>query len=258
MFIMQTMKNDITISVITATYNAEKCLPKLIASLEGQSDKNFEWIIADGASTDKTVELLTEVKQKLKKVVVDSRPDFGIYDALNRAIRLSCGDYYIIVGADDVLEPDAVSNFKTEIIMNRTEFISALVKSGDNKIISARKKTWEWLYGHSAYVSNHAVGLAIKRSLHEKIGWYSKDFPICADRLFILKAIHEGAQVSKSTFVAGSYGMEGLSGKDILGTMLEGFRVQMLLGHSFWMQILILFFRLLKHRKRIRAQYKYL
>jgi len=202
--------------------------------------------------------MLMAAKQKLKSVVIDSRPDFGIYDALNRAVKLSSGEYYIVVGADDLLEPDAVSKYKLEIMRSEADFISALVKRDDNKIIGARRKRWEWLYGHSAHVSNHAVGLAIKRSLHKKFGWYSKDFPICADRLFILKAIHEGARVSQASFVAGSFGMEGLSGKDILGTMLEGFRIQMLVGHSFGIQTIILFFRLLKHRKKIFSQYQIL
>ncbi len=252
------IEQNISLSIVTSTYNVESFLPRLIESLESQTDKNFEWVVADGASTDNTREILNEAKHKLNSVIIDSKPDFGIYDALNRAIQLSSGEYYIVVGADDILDKNAVLNFKKEIVKSKTEFLSALIRNGNDEVRGPREKQWEWLYGHSAYVSNHAVGLAIKRSLHEKIGWYSKDFPICADRLFILKAIHEGARVSQSSFVAGSFGMEGLSGKDILGTMLEGFRVQMLLRHSFWIQILILFFRLLKHRKRIKAQYKYL
>jgi len=90
-----------TISIITATYNAAAVLPRLVESLIAQTDQDFEWVVADGASTDGTLEILEQAKTRLKNVVVDSRPDFGIYDAMNRAIKLSKSSYYLIVGADN-------------------------------------------------------------------------------------------------------------------------------------------------------------
>ena len=79
--------SNVKLTVITATYNAEKYLPNLIKSLREQTCKDFEWIVADGSSTDRTLELLSEVKDL--NLVVSSEPDFGIYDALNRAIKLA-------------------------------------------------------------------------------------------------------------------------------------------------------------------------
>ncbi|MEN9258541.1 MAG: glycosyltransferase [Gloeomargarita sp. SRBZ-1_bins_9] len=96
------------LSVVTATYNAAHDLPRLIASLAAQTDQDFEWVVADGVSTDGTLELLEQARQKLQRVVVDSRPDFGIYDALNRAVKLASGEYYLVVGADDMLFPEAI------------------------------------------------------------------------------------------------------------------------------------------------------
>lgn len=71
--------------VNTATCNAAKHLPKLIESLRRQTDKDFEWVIANGASTDGTRELLQSVTDI--EIVISSQTDFGIYDALNRAIK---------------------------------------------------------------------------------------------------------------------------------------------------------------------------
>src|SRR5574343_103309 len=85
-----------SISIITVTFNAAAHLPTLIDSLRNQSDRGFEWIVVDGASTDKTVDLL-----EASGIVTTwiSEPDFGIYDALNKAIRLSTGEYYLVLGA---------------------------------------------------------------------------------------------------------------------------------------------------------------
>ena len=95
------------ISIITATYNAAPYLPRLIHSLRGQDFKNFEWVVADGGSSDETLEILSQVDDL--NLIVDSRPDQGIYDAFNRAVALSSGDYILFLGADDYLIVDLAS-----------------------------------------------------------------------------------------------------------------------------------------------------
>lgn len=69
------------LSVITATYNAIEYLPSLIECLRKQEDQDFEWVVADGASTDGTLELLESITDL--NIVITSQEDFGIYDALN-------------------------------------------------------------------------------------------------------------------------------------------------------------------------------
>jgi len=97
------------ISIITATFNASSQLPDLITSLRAQSDRDFEWIVIDGGSTDSTVELLHGCGDLVTSMV--SEPDFGIYHAINKGIRLSRADYYLVVGADDRLAQHAIENF---------------------------------------------------------------------------------------------------------------------------------------------------
>jgi len=239
-----------TISVITATYNAAALLPRLIESLAAQTDQDFEWVVADGGSTDGTLEILENAKSQLKNVIIDSRPDFGIYDALNRAIKLSSGEYYVVMGADDLLFPVAIDQYKKVSCETKIDFVSARVISNDGIERGARSRSWEWLYGPFAYVSGHAVSLAIRKSLHGKYGLYSRKLPIAADQLFILRAIHGGARVAQGQFVAGRFdAVWGTSGQDIFGVLLEGYRVQLIVGNSFWLQTMILFVRLVKHRK---------
>ena len=90
------------ISIITATFNSAQTLPTLIASIRAQSDRSFEWIVVDGGSRDDTVALLRDAGDVVTRWI--SEPDFGIYHALNKALLLAQGSYYLVVGSDDTLE----------------------------------------------------------------------------------------------------------------------------------------------------------
>jgi glycosyltransferase involved in cell wall biosynthesis len=242
-------EHKIKFSIITATYNAAAVLPRLIKSLRVQTDQDFEWVIADGGSTDETLTLLEEAGKTLN-VRIDSQPDFGIYDALNRGIRLASGDYYLVVGADDELFSAAVAEYKLACSDSGADFITAKIEA-EGKIQGVRERRWEWLYGQFAYVSAHAVGLAIRRGLHEKYGFYSRKFPIAADQLFVLQVVRGGGKVRETDFVAGRFCPYGASGEDYLGSLLEGMRVRCLLGHGLWLQMLILAVRLARASIRI-------
>jgi len=240
-----------SISVITATYNAAELLPRLVDSLKAQTDPDFEWVVADGGSIDQTDEILSSAKMALDSVVITRQADFGIYDALNRAVRLSTGDYYIVLGADDTLEPDAVENYKTAIGGSRAGFVTARVASG-GAARGPRARPWVWLYGQFAHVSAHAVGLAIRRNLHNSVGYYSRRFPIAADQLFILQAVKQGAVVKQADFLAGHFdNVSGTSSQDVLGTLTEGFRVQVLTGQSMPLQLVLFVLRVLKNWRSI-------
>lgn len=240
-----------SISIITATYNASALLPRLIESLIAQTDQDFEWVVADGGSTDGTLEILEDAKGRLKNVVVDSRPDFGIYDALNRCLGITTGAYYVVLGGDDTLASSAIANYKLAIVESGADLVTARVES-NGKIQGARSPERAWLYGQFAYVSGHAVGLAIKRSLHDTVGLYSRHYPIAADQLFVMTAVALGAHVSRHDFLAGNFEHAlGTSGQDVLGSLVETFRVQVQLGRSLTVQVLLLMIRLWRFRRSI-------
>lgn len=239
------------ISIITATYNAAALLPRLVQSLKAQTDSDFEWVVADGGSSDGTLKLLNEAKAELRDVKISSQPDFGIYDALNRAVRMSSGTYYIVLGADDTLEPTAIANYKRVITESGSDLVTARVES-NGRIRGARRPDRAWLYGQFAYISAHAVGVAIKRTLHETVGMYSRKYPIAADQWFVMIAVDKGASVSRHDFVAGRFEHAlGTSGQDVLGTLLESFKIQVQLGRSLTVQVLLLLIRLWRFRKLI-------
>lgn len=237
------------ISVITATYNAMQHLPALVESLRGQTDKDFEWVVADGASTDGTFEYLKSITDLNLKVI--SQEDFGIYDALNRGIKACSGEFYLVVGADDILCPDAVSIIKKALTSGSgNDFLVFPVRYSDRLIVP--KKKMPWLYGQFSYISMHSVGLVIRKALHEKYGYYSRKFPIAADQYFILKAIRDGAKYKTCNELTGEHGSDGVSGTDNLGVITEFYRVQLLVGFNKYLQTLLVVLRLLKNIKNIR------
>lgn len=241
-----------SISIVTATYNAAAVLPRLIESLLAQTDQDFEWVVADGGSTDGTLEILENAKLKLKNVVIDSRPDFGIYDALNRAVKLSTGEYYVVFGADDVMLSHGVTAFKNELENNGSaDFIACKFHVGD-RISQIRSPRWEFLFSQFAHVTGHAVGLLIRKTLHDQVGYYSRKYPIAADQLFILLAIHKGAKVHESNAVVGRFSIEGVSSTDLAGALTEIFRVNIKLGHNFYAQLSLLALRLIKNKAKIK------
>lgn len=239
------------IAIISATFNNVAIIKRLIESLMAQVDQDFAWVVADGGSSDGTCETLAQCQGVFKSLIIDSRRDFGIYDALNRAISIADCDYYIVAGADDYFFPNAILNYKCAIKISSADLIVANIYAG-GLLRTPRRFPCQCLYGQFAYVTSHAVGLAVRCSLHDDYGMYSKLFPIAADQLFILRAIAGGAHLSYHSFVAGCFDSEnGLSSCDILGTLLEGYRVQILTGQHFVVQTLLLFVRILKHYKQI-------
>lgn len=233
-----------SIVVITATLNARHVLPRLVTSLQAQTDRDFEWFVADGGSTDGT-QALVQGLQGLSVRLFEAQ-DFGIYDALNRAISRIDNGYYLVIGADDVLFKNAVADFRACAIAARLpDFVAAGIRQ-DGRIVPARRGLG-WLYGMPGEASSHSVGLLIKRSCHDRFGLYSRHFPIAADQFFVKTALRHGATIARIDEVVGEFGIDGTSGSDSLGLLTELFRVQVRTERWVALQYLIFAARLSKY-----------
>jgi putative colanic acid biosynthesis glycosyltransferase len=100
------------VSIITVVFNGEKHLEQTIHSVINQKYKNIEYIIIDGGSTDRTLEIIENYKDKIDYSV--SEPDNGIYDAMNKGLAYAVGDWIYFLGSDDVLyDNDIISDVIT-------------------------------------------------------------------------------------------------------------------------------------------------
>lgn len=94
------------ITIITVVYNAIESIEQTIQSVIGQTYPNFEYIVIDGASTDGTIDVIKKYQDKIIHWV--SEPDNGIYDAMNKGIKLAKGEWVYFLGGDDLLYINSV------------------------------------------------------------------------------------------------------------------------------------------------------
>lgn len=172
-------------TIITATLNPGNVINQLSDSLQGQTYRNFEWLIADGGSGDDFIDAIN--KNKIAKLVV-SEPDAGHADAWNKALLSRSGDWIIFMGADDyfidsmVLED--VNNFINKNELQDVGIIHGKVISGSNlvgqKTVPAHQKMMSgMLICHQATFHNS--------NMYNKIGLYNTKFKFAADYELILR-----------------------------------------------------------------------
>ena len=129
-------------SIITITYNAEKVLQRTLDSVRSQTYRDMEHLIIDGASTDETVAMADAYRQRASyDVVVRSEPDRGIYDAMNKGLRLATGDYVVFMNAGDTFHDERtlerVLGGITELRNSGTPELRPAVIYGDTDIVDS-------------------------------------------------------------------------------------------------------------------------
>lgn len=97
--------NPPKISVVTICFNAVEAIERTILSVVNQSYPNIEYIVVDGGSTDGTLDVIEKYKSRIDKLI--SEPDRGIYDAMNKGVRLGTGDYIQFLNAGDMFHTNS-------------------------------------------------------------------------------------------------------------------------------------------------------
>lgn len=175
------------ISIITATFNSAKTLKDTIQSVLRQTNKDFEYLIIDGGSTDETIDIVksyeSEFSGRLKWV---SEKDQGIYDAMNKGIKMASGDVVGILNSDDYFTSDDIlqtvdNAFKSHEIGAIYGDIHFIRDGNPQKCVryySSRMFRPFWL--RFGFMPAHP-SFYCKREVFEKAGLYSLDYKIGAD-----------------------------------------------------------------------------
>lgn len=177
------------ISIIIATYNAQSVIEDCLNSIFQQELNDIEVILVDGASSDKTVEL---VKAHPLVCKIFSEKDDGIYDAWNTGVALAEGEWLMFVGADDLLTQDLLQTLKLEI---QRSCRSVNYISGRNKMIlndGALQKFIGAEVTKSGLLKNMVaahVGSLHHRSLFLISGLFNKNYKIAGDYEFLLRNV---------------------------------------------------------------------
>ena len=173
------------VSIIISVLNSEAVLERCIISVLNQTYKNIELIIIDGKSSDNTIMIINKYSEKINYWI--SEKDSGIYNAWNKAIPKSNGDWLCFIGSDDILLKETISSY-VNILNPETNFICSRVRmvNENQEEIGIIGKKWNY--------NNFCNGLGIVHcgALHHKdlfsYGKYFDDsYKIAGDFEFLVR-----------------------------------------------------------------------
>ncbi len=190
-----------TLSIITINYNNAQGLEKTLKSVLSQTDTQFEHLIVDGASTDNAVEIIQQYEKDAIargiKVTWISEKDKGIYNAMNKGIKMASGEYIQILNSGDCLAADTVVNdmlaalqekeFPKILYGNMLKTVDWKTYQRDNCGANSEYTPNSFLYFYNGTL-NHDCAY-IKRSLFEQFGYYNENMKICSDWEWYVRAI---------------------------------------------------------------------
>jgi glycosyltransferase involved in cell wall biosynthesis len=223
-------------SIITPCFNRVTLIGATIESVIAQDYPDFEHWIIDGGSTDGTLDLLN----RYRHLRVVSEPDNGVYDAINKGIRLTTGEIIILLNSDDLLVPGALS-LSADIFRNA---VGTMIVSAGCQIFRCTPEgteiemhRYDDLRQYALSLRNVTVGTPninarfFRRKVFDQIGAFDLAFPIAADRDFLIRAALRGlpdAPIAKVLYRyrwhAGSLTMN--AGSDsLLSGMRDGRRI---------------------------------
>lgn len=211
-------------SIITVCYNAENFIEDTIKSVINQKHNNYEYVIIDGGSTDNTLKIINSYKDKIDFIV--SEPDKGIYDAMNKGLKLAQGEFVNFLNAGDTFCSNSILDLLFQNITNNTKIISGdfYLKNNFNslKLIKTRKLILKYLK-KDFYACHQSI--FIKKDI---ASYYNDSYKIKADYKWTLEAV-EKVQVFNVTKINKPiviYDANGFSSKNNLNNLLELMRLQ--------------------------------
>lgn len=180
------------VSIIVVTFNAEKTIKKCLNSILTQTLEDWECILVDGDSTDKTVLLFEEFEEKDKRFRHISEPDSGIYNAMNKGWKMAKGEWVYYLGADDELLPDGLDKLVIDgekVGCPDVVYGNILYKKENGETVVHRHKSharlpWSFFASHQAIIT--------KRTLMERLGGFDENLKIIGDKDFYIRSYFLG------------------------------------------------------------------
>jgi len=181
------------VSIITVAYNSDQTIEDTIKSVLSQDFSEIEYIIIDGGSTDRTIDIINRYKDKIATIV--SEPDQGIYDGMNKGVALATGDIVGILNSDDFYSNNGVISSVVSQFKDGVDAVYADLVYVDQ--LQTEKIIRKWISGeyvHGAFKKGwmppHPT-LFVKNEIYKNYGSYSLELKSAADYEFMLRVIHK-------------------------------------------------------------------
>ena len=212
---------------------------------------NFEYIIIDGGSKDKTLDIIRKYKKKIDYWV--SEKDRGLYDAFNKGISVARGNFIGIINSDDIYTKNSLRIISKYIEKNKDiDFIFGSVK-----------KHWGILHGYKpqkifyswGFYSSHSTGFFLKKTSAQKVGLYNIKYKYHADYDYFYRLIvtHKMKGIAtKKNEITGIFRRGGFSSKINFNKLFkEELIIRWNNGQNILLILIIVLYKFIKHYKKI-------
>ena len=192
------------LSLITVTFNSACTIKDTIESVLAQTYEDYEYLVIDGASKDGTVDIIKSYEPLFKgKMKWISEKDKGMYDGINKGIRMATGDVVGIINSDDFYhradifsiinkafeESPSVQSIYGDVRFVRPDNLDKTVRYYSSKNFKPSKFRWGWMPAHPTFFTY--------RKNFEKFGCYKVDYKIAADFELLTRFLRSHALSSK-------------------------------------------------------------
>lgn len=183
------------VSIITSCFNREATIGQAIESVLAQNYQEIEYIVVDGASKDRSLQVINRYKDRISQII--SEPDKGMYEGINKGIRRATGDIIGLLHSDDFLySPNTISKIVKKFENTKADFVygnGLFVDYQDtNKVI----RNWiggsysKWKVKHG-WLPLHPT-CYIRKTCIDQLGLYDESYKIAADSDFLFRYLYEG------------------------------------------------------------------
>jgi glycosyltransferase involved in cell wall biosynthesis len=239
---MESVNTNPKVSFISVVFNNKNNLEKTITAIKNQKYTNTEIIIIDGGSTDGTLDIIEKYKNDIAYSV--SEKDKGIYDAMNKGLRVATGDYVWFMNSGDIpSDNDTLINvFKTEkdgdVYYGDTEMVDDDGKSYGNRTLKVPPKELNWKKMIDGMLVSHQ-SLIVKRNI---CGEYDINYRFVADIDWAIKLLKKSNEVINTNLTLSKFLIGGFSRQYTIQSLKE--RFGMLCKHFNCMKVILNHFKL--------------
>lgn len=215
------------LSIITVSFNSEKYIRLTLESVLRQDYQNYEYIIIDGASKDRTIQIVEEYIPRFQgRLRYISEPDNGIYYAMNKGISMANGDYIGIINSDDFYYPGTFSRVVS--VIDESDVLPDVIYGNHDVIDEDNNVLYTGNSDHGRLNRRMSVSHPtsfVKRETYQKYGSFDTSYRITADYELMMRFKSKGCVFQKIDSTMAAYRIGGASSYNVQ-CVKEPYRIQ--------------------------------
>ena len=239
-------------SIVVVSYNAENSIENTLKSILNQEFSDYEIVCIDGKSTDSTLSIIKKYSSLYKNITYISEKDNGIYDAMNKGIKRSNGEYIFFLNCgDEFYNENVLSTVKLNLMNNEADIIygnSVSIVDGI-EVVKCVRKINNFMFLQDKTICHQAI--FAKKKVFEVNGYFNLNYKLCSDFEWLLKCYKSKLKFKYIDFNICYYDLNGVSSSEkSFNTMLEEHTKILNENYGFFINKIIMLKRYLGKLKR--------